>query len=49
MVLLSMVFGVAVAALAISDSGAVGLFAVIGGMVLGLLWIARSFFMKRPK
>jgi len=48
LVLLSMAFGVTVGALAILGSGAVGAFAAIGGMVLGLLWVARSFFMKRP-
>jgi len=48
LVLLSMAFGIAVGALAITGSGAVGVFAAIGGMVLGFLWVARSFFMKRP-
>lgn len=40
-------FGIIVAALSIAGSGAVGIFAVIGAMVLGLLWTARSMFMKR--
>jgi len=46
LVLLSMVFGVGVGALAIIGSGAVGVFAAIGGMVLGLLWTARAMFMR---
>lgn len=49
MVLLSMLFGIGVAVLAIAGSSAVGVFAVIGAMVLGLLWTARSMFMKRPR
>jgi membrane associated rhomboid family serine protease len=49
MVLLSVCFGIVVAVLAMTDSGAVGLFAAIGGMVLGLLWVARSMFMKHPE
>jgi membrane associated rhomboid family serine protease len=47
LVLLSMAFGIAVAVLGMSDSGAVGGFAAIGGMVLGFLWVVRSFFAKR--
>jgi membrane associated rhomboid family serine protease len=47
LVLLSMAFGIAVAVLGMSDSGAVGGFAAIGGMVLGCLWVVRSFFAKR--
>jgi membrane associated rhomboid family serine protease len=46
--MLSLVFGITVAAPAIFGSDAVGIFAAIGGMVLGLLWVARSFFIKRP-
>jgi len=38
LVLVSMLYGIAVAGLAMADSGAVGIFAVIGGMTLGLLW-----------
>jgi hypothetical protein len=47
LVLLSMAYGIAIAALAIAGSGAVGIFAIIGAMVLGLCWTARSMFMKR--
>ncbi len=46
LVLLSMAFGLAIAVLAMTDSGGIGLFAVIGGVLLGLLWTARSFFTK---
>jgi len=42
MVLLSMAFGITVAALAMLDSDGVGIFAVIGGMVLGFLWVTRA-------
>jgi len=48
LVLLSMAFGLTIAVLATTDSGGIALFAVIGGMVLGLLWTARSFFTKPP-
>jgi len=48
LVLASMAYGMTVAILAIFASGAVGAFAVIGAMVLGLLWVARSFFAKGP-
>ncbi len=48
LVLLSMAFGLTIAVLAMTDSGGIGLFAVIGGVVLGLLWTARSFFTKPP-
>ncbi|HEV2087462.1 MAG TPA: hypothetical protein VGR21_04025 [Cryptosporangiaceae bacterium] len=49
LVLLSIAYGVTVALLAVLGAGrAVGLFAFIGASVLGLLWVARSFFMKRP-
>jgi hypothetical protein len=47
LVLLSMAYGIAIGALAIAGSGAVGIFAIIGAMVLGLCWTARSMFMKR--
>jgi hypothetical protein len=47
MVLLSMAYGIAIGALAIAGSGAVGIFAIVGAMVLGLCWTARSMFMKR--
>jgi len=49
LVLLSVVFGITVASLAILGSDAVGPFAAIGGMVLGLLWVARSLFVGRPR
>jgi len=38
MVLLSMAYGMTVGALAVAGVGGVGIFAVIGAMVLGLLW-----------
>lgn len=49
LVLLSVAFGLAVAALSVAGSGAVGIFAVIGGIVLGVLWTGRSILMKRPR
>ncbi len=48
LVLLSMAFGLTIAVLAVTGAGGIGLFAVIGGMILGLLWTARSFFTKPP-
>jgi hypothetical protein len=42
-----MAYGMTIGALASAGSGAVGIVAVIGGMVLGLLWTARGMFMKR--
>jgi hypothetical protein len=47
MVLLSMLYGVAIGALAIAGVGGVGVFAIVGAMVLGVLWVARSMFMSR--
>lgn len=47
LVLLSMAYGITVAILGMTGSGGVGLFAAIGGMVLGFLWVARGMFMKR--
>ena len=49
LVLLSMAFAIAVGALGMIGSDAVGIFAAIGGMVLGLLWVARAFFATGPK
>ncbi len=49
MVLLSMAYGLSVGALAIADSGALSGFTIIGAMVLGFLWFARSLFMKRAR
>ncbi len=48
LVLLSMVYGMTVAILAMVNAGGIGLFAAIGAMVLGLLWTARSLFIKPP-
>jgi len=41
--------GAAVGGLAMAGSDAVGIFAAIGGMTLGLLWFARALFMKRAE
>ncbi len=48
LVLLSMAYGLTIAILAIAGVGGIGLFAVIGAMVLGFLWTARSFLMRPP-
>ena len=40
-VLLTIAYGCTIGALAMADSGAVSVFASIGGMMLGLLWVAR--------
>ncbi len=48
LILLSMAFGITVAVLAIVGSDAVALVAFLGASVLGLLWVARGFFAKRP-
>ena len=47
MVLLSMLYGVTVGAVAIAGVGGVGTVAIVGAMVLGFLWVARSMLMKR--
>ena len=47
MVLLSMLYGITIGALAIAGVGDIGLFAIVGAMVLGFLWVARSMLMKR--
>jgi hypothetical protein len=46
MVLLSMLYGITIGAFTIAGVG-VGVFAIIGAMVLGFLWVARSMLMKR--
>lgn len=48
MVLLSMAYGLTIGVLAIVGAAGVGAFAAIGGMVLGLLWVARALFTKHP-
>lgn len=45
--LLSMAYGLTIGALAIADVGDIGVFAIVGAMVLGFLWVARSMLMKR--
>lgn len=45
-VLLTIAYGFTVGVLAMQDSGAVSTFASIGGMVLGLLWVARWMVAK---
>ena len=47
MVLLSMAYGITIGALAIAGVGGVGVTAIVGAMVLGFLWVARSMLMKR--
>jgi hypothetical protein len=46
MLILSVCYGAAVAIVALVDSSAVGPFAVIGAIVLGVLWTARSFLSR---
>jgi hypothetical protein len=48
LVLLSMVYGISIAIMAMTSSGGIGLVAIIGAMILGVLWTARAMFMKRP-
>jgi membrane associated rhomboid family serine protease len=48
LVLLSIAFGGTIGILATLNSSAVGIVAAIGGIVLGLLWVTRSFFTKDP-
>lgn len=45
-VALSVVYGGAVAVLAILGSDAVGTVAAIGGVVIGVLWVLRGLFFK---
>ena len=47
MVLLSMLYGISIGALAIAGVGGIGTFAIVGAMVLGFLSVARSMLMKR--
>lgn len=47
MIVLSMAYGITIGALAAADSGAASTFASIGGMMLGLLWVARWMVTKR--
>ncbi|MEU7874616.1 hypothetical protein [Dactylosporangium sp. NPDC049140] len=46
MLILSVCYGAAVAIVAVTDSDALGTFAVIGAIVLGALWAARSFLIR---
>lgn len=46
MLVLSVLYGVTVGVLAALD-GPVSLFALIGGMTLGVLWVARSLVLRR--
>jgi hypothetical protein len=46
LVLVSMAYGLTIGALSIAGAN-VGIFAIIGAMVLGFLWFARSTFIKR--
>jgi len=39
-----MIYGVTVAILGMTGNDNVGLFAAIGGMVIGLIWVAKAFF-----
>ncbi|MCP2326085.1 membrane associated rhomboid family serine protease [Hamadaea flava] len=43
---LTVVYGGAVAILAILHSDAVGTFAAIGGVVIGILWVLRGLFFR---
>lgn len=43
-IFLSMIYGVTVAILGMTGNDNVGLFAAIGGMVIGLIWVAKAFF-----
>ncbi|MER7283623.1 hypothetical protein ABT369_55305 [Dactylosporangium sp. NPDC000244] len=46
MLILSVSYGAAVAIVALTASSAVETFAVIGAIVLGVLWAARSFLIR---
>ncbi len=47
MIVLSMVFGLIVALLAMLDSTATATFAAIGAMALGVLWVAQALFIRK--
>ena len=47
MLVLSVLYGITCGLLGAFDV-AVGPFALVGGVVLGLLWIARALFIQRP-
>ena len=46
MLILSVAYGAAVAIVAMTDSGSVGTFAVIGAIVLGVLWTVRALLIR---
>lgn len=48
LVLLSILYGVVIAVLGAYAEGAVGPFALVGALLLGLLWTARSILGRRP-
>jgi hypothetical protein len=46
MLILSVCYGAAVAIIALTDSSALGLFVVVGAIVLGLLWTVRAMLIR---
>ncbi|MFB9441477.1 hypothetical protein Dvina_24795 [Dactylosporangium vinaceum] len=46
MLILSVCYGAAVAIVALTTDDLVGTVALIGGIVLGVLWTARSFLLR---
>ncbi|MEV4132129.1 hypothetical protein AB0J72_08180 [Dactylosporangium sp. NPDC049742] len=46
MLVLSVCYGAAIAILAFLDSGGLATFAVVGAIVLGVLWTARGFLTR---
>jgi hypothetical protein len=44
---LSVAYGLTVGILAVADSPAMAIFATVGAMVLGALWVMRGIFLKR--
>ncbi len=47
LIALSMLYGCVIAILAVVDSPAIGLVAMIGAVVLGFLWAVRGLFVTR--
>jgi hypothetical protein len=46
LLILSVLFGAAIAIMAFLDTGGLGTFAVIGAIVLGALWATRGFLIR---
>jgi len=46
LIIVSMAYGITVAILGVLGSSAVGLVAMIGGLVIGSLWAVRGMFLR---